>query len=123
MVATIEKTLRDEDEIKRLFALELIENIPLTPWAKTLNELFHGDNVEISRTVLKISAENSNVISDNELLSIDIEGDGFDTLGGLVYQRLGKIPSVGDDISIGNLNVEVKETVGRRVKKLIVKLT
>jgi len=59
----------------------------------------------------------------NELLSIDIEGDGFDTLGGLVYQRLGKIPSVGDDISIGNLNVEVKETVGRRVKKLIVKLT
>jgi CBS domain containing-hemolysin-like protein len=59
----------------------------------------------------------------NELLSIDIEGDGFDTLGGLVYQRLGKIPSVGDDISIGKLNVEVKETVGRRVKKLIVKLS
>ena len=57
-----------------------------------------------------------------ELLSIDIEGDGFDTLGGLVYQRLGKIPSVGDDISIGNLNVEVMETVGRRVKKLVVKV-
>ena len=47
-----------------------------------------------------------------ELLSIDIEGDGFDTIGGLVYQRLGKIPSVGDAISIGNLNVEVMETVG-----------
>jgi len=58
----------------------------------------------------------------NELLSIDIEGDGFDTIGGLVYQRLGKIPSVGDDISIGNLNVEVMETVGRRVKKLVVKV-
>ena len=58
----------------------------------------------------------------NELLSTDIEGDGFDTLGGLVYQRLGKIPSVGDHISIGKLNVEVKETVGRRVKKLTVKL-
>jgi len=70
MVATIEKTLRDEDEIKQLFALELIENIPLTPWAKTLNDLFHGDNIEVSRTVLKISAENSNVISDNELLSL-----------------------------------------------------
>ena len=58
----------------------------------------------------------------NELLSIDIEGDGFDTIGGLVYQRLGKIPSVGDAISIGNLNVEVMETVGRRVKKLLVKV-
>lgn len=59
----------------------------------------------------------------NELLSVDIEGDGFDTLGGLVYQRLGKIPSIGDNVSIGKINVEVKETVGRRVKKLIVKLT
>ena len=57
----------------------------------------------------------------NQLLAVDIEGDGFDTLGGLVYQRLGKIPSVGDFISIGKLKVEVKETVGRRVKKLIVK--
>ena len=57
----------------------------------------------------------------NQLLAVDIEGDGFDTLGGLVYQRLGKIPSVGDSISIGKLNVEVKETVGRRIKKLIVK--
>ena len=58
----------------------------------------------------------------NELLSIDIEGDGFDTIGGLVYQRLGKITSVGDYISIGNLNFEVTETVGRRVKKLVVKV-
>ena len=58
----------------------------------------------------------------NELLAVDIEGDGFDTLGGLVYQRLGKIPSIGDNVSIGKINVEVKETVGRRVKKLIVKL-
>ena len=72
------RSLRDEDEIKQLFALELIENIPLTPWAKTLNELFHGDNVEVRRTVLKISAENSNVISDNELLSLLKNSDQAD---------------------------------------------
>ena len=68
MVATIEKTLRAEEAVKQLLALELIEHIPLTPWAKTLNELFHGDNLEVSKTILKISADNSNVISDDELM-------------------------------------------------------
>ncbi len=68
MVKTIEKTLRADEDIKQLFALELIEDIPLTPWAKTLNELFHGENQEISKTILKISADNSNVVSDDELM-------------------------------------------------------
>lgn len=68
MVATIEKALRADEEVKQLFALELIEDIPLTPWAKTLNELFHGENHEVSKTVLKISADNSKVISDDELM-------------------------------------------------------
>ncbi len=70
MVATIEKTLRADEEVKQLFALELIEDIPLTPWAKTLNELFHGQNHEVSKTVLKISADNSKVISDDELMDV-----------------------------------------------------
>jgi len=68
MVATIEKALRADEEVKQLFALELIEDIPLTPWAKTLNELFYGENHEVSKTVLKISADNSKVISDDELM-------------------------------------------------------
>jgi len=68
MVATIEKALRADEEVKQLFALELIEDIPLTPWAKTLNELFQGENHEVSKTVLKISADNSKVISDDDLM-------------------------------------------------------
>ena len=69
MVATIEKTLCADEEVKQLFALELIEDIPLTPWAKTLNELFHGENKKVSKTILKIAADNSNVISDDELMA------------------------------------------------------
>jgi len=69
MVATIEKALRADEEVKQLFALELIEDIPLTPWAKTLNELFHGENHEVSKTILKISADNSKVVSDEELMN------------------------------------------------------
>ena len=54
----------------------------------------------------------------NELLSVDVEGDGFDTIGGFVYQRLGKIPSAGDAVEYDGLRFEVMSTVGRRLKRL-----
>ena len=59
----------------------------------------------------------------NELFNIVIEGDGFDTMGGFVYQQLGKIASQGDTIKYGNLNIEVISTIGRRIKKLRVTKT
>jgi CBS domain containing-hemolysin-like protein len=57
-----------------------------------------------------------------ELLNVSIEGDGFDTLGGFVYQRLGKIPSQGDTVNYNGLNIEVISTVGRRLERLRVKM-
>ena len=54
----------------------------------------------------------------NELLHVELEGDGFDTLGGFVYQRLGKIPSSGDEVEYAGLRIQVVSTVGRRLKRL-----
>ena len=54
----------------------------------------------------------------NELLSVSVEGAGFDTLGGFVYHRLGKIPSRGDVVEYDGLKIEVVSTVGRRLKRL-----
>ena len=59
----------------------------------------------------------------NELLSVAVEGDGFDTLGGFVYHRLGKIPSPGDTIEYDGINIEVISALGRRLKKLRVTRT
>ena len=53
-----------------------------------------------------------------ELLSVAVEGEGFDTLGGFVYQRLGKIPSPGDSVEYDGLKIEVISTIGRRLKRL-----
>jgi putative hemolysin len=53
-----------------------------------------------------------------ELLGVQVETNGFDTLGGFVYQRLGKIPSPGDTVDYDGLNIEVVSTVGRRIKRL-----
>ena len=51
-------------------------------------------------------------------LDVVVEADGFDTLGGLVYQRLGKIPTIGEKVSHDGLTIEVVSTVGRRLKML-----
>lgn len=53
-----------------------------------------------------------------ECLDVFVEADGFDTVGGLVYQRLGKIPTIGEMVTFGELTIEVVSTVGRRLKKL-----
>jgi CBS domain containing-hemolysin-like protein len=53
----------------------------------------------------------------NYLFSTRIEGDGFDTLGGLVYSELGRIPNPGDEVHSNGLRVQVISTLGRRIKK------
>ena len=54
----------------------------------------------------------------NDLLGVSVEGDGFDTIGGFVYQRLGKIPSPGDAVEYDGLSIEVVSTAGRRLQRL-----
>ena len=53
-----------------------------------------------------------------DLFDVEIQGEGFDTVGGLVYQRLGKIPSSGDSVEHTGIRVEVLSTSGRRLKNL-----
>ena len=54
----------------------------------------------------------------NEVLRVSVAGDDFDTVGGFVYHRLGKIPSPGDAVEYDGVSIEVISTVGRRLKQL-----
>ena len=54
----------------------------------------------------------------NELLDVVVEADGFDTVGGFVYQRLGRMPSSGDKVEYDGLDIEVVSIIGRRIKRL-----
>ena len=54
----------------------------------------------------------------NEEIGTSILVDGFDTIGGLVYKELGKMPEVGDHIAVDNLKITVQSTIGRRIGKL-----
>ena len=54
----------------------------------------------------------------NEAFNTGINPEGFDTLGGFLYSRLGKIPSPGDVVTVSGLSVEVLTTMGRRIKQV-----
>ncbi|MEO5963818.1 MAG: hemolysin family protein [Candidatus Limnocylindrales bacterium] len=46
--------------------------------------------------------------------------DEYDTVGGLVYHRIGGIPQPGDEIKVDGLRLTVETTDGRRVGKVLV---
>ena len=53
-----------------------------------------------------------------ELYGASIDGSGFDTIGGLVYHQLGRLPQTGDHIETGELRIEVVAVLGRRLRRL-----
>lgn len=54
----------------------------------------------------------------NEMLSLGIQGEDFDTVGGFIYDRLGKIPSPGDEVQADGFTISVLSTTGRRIRKV-----
>jgi CBS domain containing-hemolysin-like protein len=53
--------------------------------------------------------------------NLDLEdADEYDTVGGLVYHRIGGVPSPGDQIDVDGLTLTVESTDGRRVGKVLV---
>ncbi|MGE0451791.1 MAG: hemolysin family protein, partial [Vicinamibacterales bacterium] len=51
-------------------------------------------------------------------LNVQIEREGFETLGGFLLTHLGRVPSVGEQVDIDGLHVEVLEVDKRRVSKV-----
>jgi CBS domain containing-hemolysin-like protein len=58
----------------------------------------------------------------NEIMGLHLDDSEFDTLGGLVYDRLGKVPVVGDEVHLNGLTISVLSAQGRRVKKVRVRV-
>jgi putative hemolysin len=55
------------------------------------------------------------------LFDMEIEADDFTTIAGLVINESGKVPAVGERLTIRGLEVEVLEADGRRINRLRVK--
>ena len=47
-----------------------------------------------------------------------ITGEGFETLAGFLYSKLGRVPTMGDLVTENGLQLEVVATLGRRIKQV-----
>jgi CBS domain containing-hemolysin-like protein len=63
-----------------------------------------------------------NIDEVRDRLGVDIEPDGFETVGGYVLTRVGRVPAVGESFEIDGLHVEVLEAERRRIHKVRVRL-
>jgi putative hemolysin len=58
-----------------------------------------------------------------ELFDIELEledEEEYDTVGGLIYHRVGGVPSPGDTVELNGMTLTVETTDGRRVGKVLV---
>ena len=54
----------------------------------------------------------------NELMKTDLPKEDADTLGGYIYNTLGRVPEVGETIERGRLLLTVEQVSGRRIRKV-----
>ncbi len=65
--------------------------------------------------VVDAGVSNSDI---EELFGTKIDADDVDTVGGYVYQALGRMPQTGDSVTTAELKIEVVSIMGRRLRKL-----
>ena len=58
-----------------------------------------------------------------EHLGFDLEADGIDTIGGLVFNRLGYLPQAGAKLEIPRLEITVRRTSRKRIEELLLEKT
>ena len=50
-------------------------------------------------------------------VNVQIEREGFETVGGFLLTRLGRVPAVGERFVLDGLDVEVLEVERRRIRR------
>lgn len=56
----------------------------------------------------------------SEMLSVKLVEEGIDTIGGLLFNRLGSLPKPGTEVKIDDLIVTVRRTSRKRVEELFI---
>lgn len=54
----------------------------------------------------------------NKAAGTAIRGEKFETVSGLIFRKLGRIPSVGDKVKVGKATISVEKMRGKRIAKV-----
>jgi len=89
MVATIDKTLVDGDDVQRLFALDLVAELSPAPWSGTLRRLLDDGSPEVRRRVLSVAWEEDSIVTEDVLRAAILQGGNLATEATLIAGRRG----------------------------------
>ncbi len=53
-----------------------------------------------------------------ERLDLQVERQGFETVGGYLLTRLGRVPRVGESLTVDQVQVEILDGEARRVQRV-----
>jgi putative hemolysin len=56
----------------------------------------------------------------NDLLGAELPDDEWDTVGGLVYGLIGRVPVVGETVRFDSLEFRTERVAGRRIQKVVI---
>jgi CBS domain containing-hemolysin-like protein len=56
----------------------------------------------------------------NEMLSTKLEEEGIDTIGGLIFNRLGSVPRPGTQMKLDDVTLTVRRTSRKRVEEVLI---
>jgi CBS domain containing-hemolysin-like protein len=54
----------------------------------------------------------------NEIMSSEVPDEEAETLGGLIYSRVGRVPKSGETVRVDDILLTVEHVVGRRIRKV-----
>lgn len=77
-----------------------------------------GPEVEAIGSTEMVADAGASIDIMNQTIGSSIVPDGFDTVGGLVFRELGKMPSPGDTISVDGVKITVQSVIGRRIRRV-----
>jgi CBS domain containing-hemolysin-like protein len=83
------------------------------------------DEYDVARPPMEVISDDEVVLDAGtgtdilkQLFDYDVESDDYDTVGGFLIHRLGRLPTVGDEVHVDGLTLRVLSMSGRRVRRL-----
>ena len=58
-----------------------------------------------------------------EYLGFELQADGVDTIGGLIFNQLGQLPPEGTHLELPRLNITIRRTSRKRIQELVLEKT
>jgi CBS domain containing-hemolysin-like protein len=54
----------------------------------------------------------------NEVMGSQLPTEETETLGGFIYEQVGRVPTSGESLQVGDINLTIEQVTGRRIRKV-----